>query len=251
MKLKNSREIPVLLLLLLVGEQGRSQEGDRFVWAQVKYAGAWDPYPGAHGELMRYVTQVTSILVAPQRRAIGLKDPQLFSSPFLFMGGRQPPPALDDEEIRKLRDYLTAGGFLWIDDASGQRSSAFDKWTRQTLKFVFPDSELVPLGSEHVVHRTFFLLKGVAGRVAFAGALEGIDWSGRTAVIYTRNDVLGAMAKDALGKPLYECVPGGELQRMNAEKLALNIVMYSLTGSYKTDAVHQPFLLEKMRLGIQ
>ena len=32
-----------------------------------------------------------------------------------------------------------------------------------------------------------------------------------------------------------------------ARKLTLNIVMYALTGSYKADAVHQPFILQKMR----
>jgi hypothetical protein len=67
--------------------------------------------------------------------------------------------------------------------------------------------------------------------------------------VYTRNDVLGAWAKDPLGHYLYDCAPGGDAQRMAARKLALNIVIYALTGSYKADAVHQPFLLEKMRQG--
>ena len=53
-----------------------------------------------------------------------------------------------------------------------------------------------------------------------------------------------------LGRPLLPCLPGGEPQRHNARKLTLDILMYSLTGSYKSDAVHQPYLLQKMRQGI-
>ena len=82
-----------------------------------------------------------------------------------------------------------------------------------------------------------------------SGSVAGVDWAGKTVVLYSQNDLLGAWAKDPLGKYLYECVPGGEVQRMEARKLTLNIIMYSLTGSYKADAVHQPFILQKMRLG--
>lgn len=242
--------LALLALLALKPVPVPAQEGDRFVWAQLRQGGSWDPYPGVHEEILRFVSSVTSVLAAPERKALALKDPELFSYPFLVLAGRSEPPALDEEEVGRLRNYLTSGGFLWIEDSSGQRSSSFDRWVRGTLKRVFPDSDMAPLGPEHVVHKTFFLLRGAGGRVLVSGALEGIDWGGRTAVLYSRNDILGAWAKDALGKPLYECSPGGETQRMNARKAALNIILYSLTGSYKTDAVHQPFILEKMRLGL-
>ena len=233
-----------------VASAPRLQESDRFVWAQLRYEGSWDPYPGVHGEVLRFLQQVTSVLAVPERRALTLHDPELFASPFLVLAGRTVPPSLEDSEIHRLRDYLTSGGFLWIEDVSGQKTSLFDRWVRQTLRLVFPDSDLTPLGPDHVLYKTFFLMRAVGGRTMVSGSLEGVDWGGRTAVVYSRNDLLGAWAKDALGKPLYECAPGGEAQRMNARKLTLNIVMYSLTGSYKADAVHQPFILEKMRSGV-
>lgn len=225
------------------------QEGDRFLWTQIRYAGTWDPYPEVHADILKYVSQVTSVITDPEKRPLAWKDPQLFSSPFVLLAGKQAPPSLDDEELRRLRDYLVSGGFLWIEDASGSKAGAFDRWVRQAVRLVFPESELTPLGADHVVYRTFFLMRAVGGRVMLSPALEGVDWGGRIAVLYSRNDILGALAKDALGQPLYECVPGGEAQRVNARKLALNIVMYALTGNYKTDAVHQPYLLEKMRQG--
>ena len=244
------RVVAALLLLAFCSAPSRAQEGDKFAWTQWKYDGDWDPYPSAHAEVLSSLVKATSVLVARDRRSIRLDDPALFSSPFLMITGRQAPPNLSDQELRRLRDYLVSGGFLWIEDASGLRSSSFDAWTRRTLKSVFPDSDLVPLSSDHVIYKTFFLLRGVGGRTMVENSLEGVDWSGRTAVLYSRNDILGALVKDPLGRPLYECTPGGEAQRVRAQKLALNIVMYALTGNYKADAVHQPFLLQKMRLGL-
>ena len=138
---------------------------------------------------------------------------------------------------------------LWVEDTSGLQSGSFDRWVRGTLKAALPEAELAALPGDHVLFRTFFLLRGAAGRTMVRGTLEGATWGGRTAVVYSRNDLLGACAKDALGRPLLPCVPGGEAQRHSARKLTLDILMYSLTGSYKADAVHQPFLLQKMRSG--
>jgi len=224
-----------------------AQEGDRFVWSQLRYAGAWDPYPNVHGEVLDFITKVTSVIVEPKRRVLVIKDAGLFSSPFVVLSGKRAPPDLDEEEIGRLRDYLTSGGFLWIEDASGTASSPFDRWVRRTFAKVLPDSDLKPLPSSHVLFKTFFLMRRIGGRVMVSGSVEGAGWAGKTVVLYSRNDLLGAWAMDPLGKHLYECVPGGEAQRMEARKLSLNIIMYALTGSYKADAVHQPFILQKMR----
>jgi hypothetical protein len=241
----------VLLLLLALSSPSVSfaQDGDKFVWSQVRYTGAWDPYPGVHRDVLDFVTAVTSVLVLPERREVDLSDPRLFSVPFLVLGGKQAPPDLPEVEVGRLRDYLSSGGFLWIDDASGTAASSFDKWVRRTLAAALPDSELKPLSPDHVVFRTFFLMRKPGGRVLVSGSVEGVDWGGKTVVVYTRNDLLGAWAKDPLGRELYECSPGGDAQRMQAKKMTLNIVLFALTGTYKTDAVHQPYILEKMRMG--
>ena len=43
-----------------------------------------------------------------------------------------------------------------------------------------------------------------------------------------------------------EPVPGGEVQREMALRFGINLVMYALTGNYKTDQVHAPALLERL-----
>ena len=60
------------------------------------------------------------------------------------------------------------------------------------------------------------------------------------------NDWAAAWAVDANGRPLTEPVPGGEDQREMALRFGINLVMYALTGNYKTDQVHAPALLERL-----
>lgn len=238
-----------LALLLALAGAASAQTGDLFVWGQLRHGGAWDPYPGAHAEVTRWVAEVTSIRPAPARREVALKDPALFSSPFLVLAGKQAPPPLDEEEHGRLRDYLTSGGFLWLDDSSGLPGGQFDRWVRAALAKALPDAELKALPADHVLFKTFFLARRPNGRVRSPTPVLGVEWSGWLVAVYTQGDVLGAWARDPLGAYLHDCVPGGEAQRQEARKLSLNIVMYALTGNYKADAVHQPFLLEKMRSG--
>lgn len=233
-------------LLLLSGVAARAQQGDRFIWTQWKHGEDWDPYPDSADELMSWLGQITSVRTAAGRRAISLEDPALFSSPFLFLAGRSAPPELTDEQLRRLRQFLSGGGFLWLEDSGGGPPGGFDRWVRRLLPRLLPEAELKPVPADHVLYRSFFLLRGPSGRARAGAAAEGVLWDGRLAVLYTRDDVMGALAKDALGRPLKAVTPGGEPQREQARRTALNIVLYALTGSYKADAVHQQTILEKL-----
>ncbi|MCM2304977.1 MAG: DUF4159 domain-containing protein, partial [Elusimicrobia bacterium] len=244
LSLPSARAAALAALLVL---PAAAQQGDRFIWTQLQLGESWDPYPDAPDYAAAWLAEVTSVRAAPQRRAITLRDPALFSSPFIYLAGASAPEPLQDDELRRLRQFISGGGFLWIEDSGGGPPGSFDRWVRRELPRVLPDAELRPLPVDHVLYRTFFLLRGPAGRVRVHGALEGVDWGGRVAVLYNRDDALGAWAKDALGKPLRSCVPGGEAQRELAKRLTLNVIMYSLTGSYKSDAVHQAAILDKLK----
>ncbi len=244
-----SRLLALLLSLILLEVPGHAQIGDKFVWSQLQVGEGWDPYPGVHSEILKFVVDTTSVLVIAKRRVLKISDPKLFGSPFVVLAGKEAPPALDVEAVGRLRDYLTSGGFLWIEDTSGIADGPFDAWVRKTLATVLPDADMKPLPKDHVLYKTFFLMRRLGGRIMVSGSVEGVDWAGKTVVVYSRNDLLGAWARDPLGNALFACIPGGEAQRMEAKKLSLNIVMYALTGSYKADAVHQPFILQKMRSG--
>jgi len=65
-------------------------------------------------------------------------------------------------------------------------------------------------------------------------------------VIIGSHDWAGAWATDEFGLALFPVLPGGERQREMARRFGVNLVMYALTGNYKTDQVHIPALLERL-----
>ncbi len=69
---------------------------------------------------------------------------------------------------------------------------------------------------------------------------------GVATVIIGSNDYAAAWATDEQGRGLYAVVPGGEPQREQAFRFGVNLVMYALTGNYKSDQVHVPAILERL-----
>jgi hypothetical protein len=69
---------------------------------------------------------------------------------------------------------------------------------------------------------------------------------GVSTILITENDFAGAWAVDGDGRPMFPTVPSDPLQRELAYRTGINIVMYTLTGNYKSDQVHVPALLERL-----
>jgi len=218
----------------------------RFVFAQLRYAGGdWDPHPSAPAEFLRELEKMTSVEAVPERRVLALDDPALFSHPFLYLSGRRDFSPFAPADVGRLRNWLEAGGTLLADDAAGAPGYGFDAALRRELARVLPAARLERLGAEHTVFKSFFLVRTIAGARIVSPFLEGITLQGRTAVIYSQNDLLGAFARDPLGRWLDPCLPGMERQRRLAFHLAVNIVMYALCADYKQDRIHVPFLRQR------
>ena len=248
---KGKKIFPFLFLFLLaLPPRVKALDSDAFIWTQLKMGPNWDPYPNAYRYILSFVSQLTSVPVSPERRAITLEDPELFLSPMVILAGEESPENLTPQEIRILSDYIRAGGILWIENDSGVAGGGFENWTQKTLKAAFPQLSLRPVELGNILFKTFFLMKEASGLRIENPGLETLDYNGRIAVIYDRDDLLGVWEEDALGRPLYPVIPGGGLQRELGKRLTLNIILYALTGDYKADAVHQPYLIEKMRSGI-
>lgn len=202
------------------------------------------------GERIRGIT--TLIMETVKRTNIDLKSSpenillnrSIFSYPFLAILSDS-GFTLDDKEAKILRDYLQLGGTLFIDNSGGVKGNAFDLSIRREFKKVFPENNFEPIPLNHVIFKTFYLLKSVSGRVIAQPYLEGIKISERYAVIYSINDLFGSLARDGQGRWLYDVYPGGERQREFAVRLGINILMYALTLDYKDDQVHKPFILRR------
>jgi len=120
--------------------------------------------------------------------------------------------------------------------------------------------ELEPIRNDHVLNKTFFLLKDFPGRFTngrlWVEALpaEAVEDPSRPAragdgvssIMITSNDLAGAWALRPDGQAMLPLVPGEPRQREFAYRAGVNIVMYALTGNYKADQVHIPALLERL-----
>lgn len=226
-------------------------EGNKFVYAQLQYDGAWDPYPEVHKSIFEMVQGMTNIPLARDRKVVTLSDPTLFESPFLLIKGNS-ALRFSAKEKSTLKQYIDGGGFIFIDDTLANPQSPFTQSVRALFSELYPDRPFERLASDHAIFRSFFLLRSAGGRRIALKYLEGLEvggrsgGEGRTAVVFCANDLLGTWMRDHVGDYSYSCDPGGEPQRWESFKLTLNIIYFSLTGTYKRDAVHQPFIERKL-----
>jgi hypothetical protein len=122
--------------------------------------------------------------------------------------------------------------------------------------------ELEPVRRDHVLTKTFYLLKDFPGRFssgqlwveALAANNDDEEPASRPAragdgvssIIITSNDFAGAWAMRQDGQAMLPLVSAEPRQREFAFRAGVNIVMYTLTGNYKADQVHVPALLERL-----
>jgi hypothetical protein len=173
----------------------------------------------------------------------------------------QPPHAA----AAKAALFMKQGGTIIFDthDASASRPGGPPtpeaKWLRALLDGV-DVPELEPVPADHVVTKTFYLIDGFVGRYTTGATwIEALppapaDGGPRPAragdsvspIIITANDLAAGWASDPDGDSLYSLVPGGERQHELALRGGINLVMYTLTGNYKSDQVHVRDLLERL-----
>jgi hypothetical protein len=174
-------------------------------------------------------------------------------------------PQPSTKTVAKVAAYMKQGGTVVFDtrDALSQRIGGAPtpetQWLRDLTKGLdIPPLEVTP--RDHVITKTFYLLDGFVGRYAngetWVEALppEPKDQAARpvratdsvSAIVITSNDLAAAWAQDKRGQPLFPLTPGGARQRELALRGGINLVMYTLTGNYKSDQVHVRDLLERL-----
>ena len=219
-------------------------------------------------------------LFLAQRSALEAGDPvgldpardELSFFPLIYwpiIPGAPKPPA---ETLSKIDAYMKQGGTVLFDtrDAVEAPAAGFgpDAQTpaMQTLRGILSSldvPELEPVPSEHVLTKTFYLLRDFPGRFTTgqtwvetlprddnedenAASRPARGGDGVSPIIITSNDLAGAWAMRPDGQPMLPLTPGEPRQREFAFRAGVNIVMYTLTGNYKADQVHVPALIERL-----
>ncbi|OGS45516.1 MAG: hypothetical protein A2539_10140 [Elusimicrobia bacterium RIFOXYD2_FULL_34_15] len=220
------------------------QQGGKFVFSQLKYSDNWDTRPTAWDRISEYLLTTTSVKIIPGRRVLKLSDEILYWSPFIVIAGNTDHPDFTETEIQILKRYILCGGLIFIDDSSGKKGFGFDKNIRDVIRKISPENPLDKIPVSDAVFKSFYLLKNVPGRITTNRYIEGCKIGERYSIIYSQNDLLGAWEKDNLGNYIYPC---SEQQRWETKKLMLNIILYSLTGTYKSDTIHKSFIQNKLQ----
>ncbi len=173
--------------------------------------------------------------------------------PLLYWPITADAPALAPGAAQSLNDFMSRGGILLIDTSSGAPGAGLEGGDdallrRATAGLRIPP--LTPLDIDHVLARTFYLLRDYPGRYdgGTVWVQEGEDRGNDdvSPVIIGGNDWAAAWAADPDGRHPYAVMPGGERQRTLAYRFGVNVVMYALTGNYKGDQVHVKAILQRL-----
>jgi hypothetical protein len=202
----------------------------------------------------RWAWELVQRTSAPARlrpTVVRADDASIVDAPFLYWSGDAQVAPLTGAEIGGLRRFFALGGVLLVDDSGAGEAgevSAFGRSARREIARVLPDSTPVAIGADHVVFRTFYLLRRAEGRIEGPATLDAIVRGGQAQVLFSEHDLGGALARGPSGMWEHPVVPGGDAQRERAIRLAVNIAMYVLCSNYKDDQVHAPFLMRRRAL---
>jgi hypothetical protein len=189
--------------------------------------------------------------------AVDIEADELIFFPLLYWPVTADQAAPSPQAVERINRYLETGGTILFDTRdSGERTpgplgGAGESAERlKALVASVKIPTLVPIPPDHVLTKSFYLLHEFPGRwnsgqVWVEPAEDRVN-DGVSSVIVGGNDWAGAWAVDREGHPEYAVVPGGERQREMAMRFGINLVMYVLTGNYKSDQVHVPAILERL-----
>lgn len=203
----------VLFLLFSIGTNAQEI-------ALLKYNGGGDWYgnPTALPNLIKFCNQNINTKITAKPATVEPGSPDLFSYPFIHMTGHG-NVVFNDSEMLNLRNYLSSGGFLHIDDNYGM-----DEFIRKELKKLFPNNALVEIPANHPIFQKPYSFPAGIPKIhehdnkrpqAF-----GIFIENRLALLYTYETDLGDGWEDA------EVHNDPKEVREKALKMGANIVNY-------------------------
>ncbi|WP_046744861.1 DUF4159 domain-containing protein [Kordia zhangzhouensis] len=205
-----------ILLLLLSCSLATSQE-----IAILKYAGGGDWYsnPTALPNLIKFCNENirTTIKTTPQTVEVGSTD--LFQYPFVHMTGHG-NVFFSDEDATNLRNYLTSGGFLHIDDNYGM-----NQYIRKELKKVFPNQELREIPADHPIFKQPYSFPKGLPKIHEHDGLRpqafGLFYENRLVLLFTFESDLGD------GWENKEIHNDSDEVRLKALQMGANIINYA------------------------
>lgn len=188
--------------------------------ALLKYSGGGDWYanPTSLPNLIKFCNQNIKTTIKSKNAVVEPSSPDLFSYPFVHMTGHG-NVVFNDSDVMNLRNYMTSGGFLHIDDNYGM-----DQYIQKEIRKIFPNNNLVEIPANHAIfQKPYSFPAGIPKIHEHEGKRPqafGIFIEGRIVLLYTFETDLGDGWEDTdvHNDPL--------VVREKALKMGANIINY-------------------------
>jgi hypothetical protein len=182
-------------------------------------------YPQSDQHLNQFLGRATRVHVEDgSYRIVELGSDEVFHYPFAYVS-EPGEMELTDQEVVNLREYVSRGGFILMDDFDGEVQ--WNQMHSQVMR-AFPGGEFMPLAVDHPVFRTYAPLDNFddmaehvpGGRITYFGLF---DESGNLAILAGHNNDL-ANFWDWYGDGSMPLKPSTD-----AFRLGTNAVVYAFT----------------------
>ncbi len=190
---------------------------------KLKYDGGGDWYANktALPNLIEFCNAQISTNLAVSEDVVDVGSPDLFLYPYVYMTGHG-NVVFNNFQVENLRNYLTSGGFLHIDDNYG-----LDQFIRIEMKKVFPELEFVEIPFDHpIYHQKFDFDNGLPKIHQHDGKPSkgfGLIYENRLVCFYSFESDLGNGWED---QSVYN---DPQEIRIEALKMGANIISYAFT----------------------
>ncbi|TKT77364.1 DUF4159 domain-containing protein [Aquamicrobium sp. LC103] len=214
--------------------------------------------------LSRFLIEKTA-LEPGEPAGVDIESDELAFYPLVYWPIDPDGPMPSEAALARVDAYMQQGGTVLF-DTRDQYSTGFDanstSASNNRLRDILANMNVPPLEpvpDDHVLTKAFFIMPEFPGRyngspLWVEASLDAANTESRpvrtgdgvSPIMITANDFAGAWAIDSSGNPLLPTVPSDPMQRVYAMRGGVNIMMYMLTGNYKSDQVHVPVLLERL-----
>jgi hypothetical protein len=206
-------------------QDGVTRLSSSFKIVRLQYSGGGDWYndPSAEVNMMDYLKKNTVIDVdEPKFYSVDISSDDIFNYPFIFITGHG-NINFSDTEVKRLKEYLERGGFLYADDDYGMNEPF-----KREMKKVFPEQEMKELPFDHKIYSSHFSFpKGLPKTHEHDGKPpQGFGYfiDGRLCVYYTYETNIS----DGWADPREHDDPPEK--REEALKMGTNIIVYALNN---------------------
>ncbi|TAF75173.1 MAG: DUF4159 domain-containing protein [Bacteroidetes bacterium] len=209
---------PILFIFLCSNAQNQA-----FKIARLKYNGGGDWYANKTSlpNLISFCNKNLKTAIHQEEDVVETSSKDIFLYPFVHITGHG-NITFSASEAQNLRNYLTSGGFLHIDDNYG-----LDKFIRLEMKKVFPELSFVELPFSHPIYnQKYKFTNGLPKIHEHDGKPSqgfGLIYQGKLVCFYSYECDLGNGWEDA------EVYNDPEEKRLQALKMGANIITYCFT----------------------